>query len=270
MAVAEAVLMLILLPPSEGKAVPRRRGTPVDLTALSTPALTGTRLAVRDALAALSAEPDAAVRLGVSPGLAAEVARNVDLSVHPRAATMSVYTGVLYDALDFATLSPGAKRKARSSLRVQSALWGPVGPADQIAPYRLSMSASLPGLGPLARVWRDVLDPVMSELAGREVIVDCRSSTYATAWQPQGEQARRMVQVRVFTETDGRRTVVSHHAKHTRGRVARALLESPRRVRTVHDVLTVVGAERRCELVDLGRRGFALDVIDPVDGSPGV
>lgn len=259
--------MLILLPPSEGKAIPRRRGRPVDLTALSAPTLTETRLAVRDALTALSAEPDAATRLGVSPGLAAEVARNVDLDVHPRAATMSVYTGVLYDALDFATLSPGAKRKARSSLRVQSALWGPVGPADLIAPYRLSMSASLPGLGPVARVWRDVLDPVMSELAGREVIVDCRSSTYATAWQPRGEQARRMVQVRVFTESDGRRTIVSHHAKHTRGLVTRALLESPRCVRTVADVLTVIGAVRDCTLVDLGARGFALDVVDETPSS---
>ncbi|MCW2803511.1 MAG: peroxide stress protein YaaA [Propionibacteriaceae bacterium] len=254
--------MLILLPPSESKAAPRRRGTPVDLATLSAPELAETREAILTELMKVSAEPDAADVLGVSSGRLAEVRRNVDLDRLPRAPTMKVYAGVLYDALDFATLSAAARRRAGRSLRVQSALWGPVGPADLIAPYRLSMATTLPRLGSLARLWRGVLDPVMAKLAGSGVIVDCRSASYAAAWQPSGEAVRRSVSIRVFTEAAGRRTVVSHLAKHTRGLVARALLEAPRAPRTVADVATVLEQHWRAELVDLGRRGFALDLIE--------
>ena len=49
------------------------------------------------------------------------------------------------------------------------------------------------------------------------MIVDCRSSTYAAAWVPQGNQAARWVQIRVPGAT--------HMAKHTRGLVARYLCE---------------------------------------------
>lgn len=259
--------MLILLPPSEGKAAPRRRGRPVDLARLSDPVLTPTRERILIALVAASARPDALTLLGVPAGAAAEVSRNLELVRLPAAGALEVYTGVLYDALDFGSLPVGARRRARTSLRVQSALWGPVGPADKIAPYRLSMAASLPSIGPLAWVWRAVLDPAMGRWAG-EVVIDCRSSTYATAWQPVGEQARRMVAVRVFTEVAGRRTVVSHQAKHTRGLVARWLLESVKPVKRVQQVADLVADHRRCELVDLGRRGFALDVIEPPMGGP--
>jgi cytoplasmic iron level regulating protein YaaA (DUF328/UPF0246 family) len=254
--------MLILLPPSEGKAPPARRGRPVDLAALSASELLETRLAVRDALVAVSQRPDGHRLLAVSAGLRPEVERNTRLAVLPGSPVMNVYTGVLYAALDYQSLSPAAKRRAARSLRVQSALWGPVGPADRIAPYRLSMAASLPGLGPIASVWRGVLNPVLTAAAGPGVVVDCRSSTYAPAWRPSGDLARRTVAVRVFAETNGQRTVVSHLAKHTRGLVARWLLEAPRPPRTPAGVAEIVAAHRRCELVDRGRTGFTLDVLD--------
>lgn len=253
--------MLILLPPSEGKAAPARRGRPVDLSTLTSPELTGTRAEVLDALIAASARPDAVELLGVTPGLAAEVAQNLRLRSMPAAPALRVYSGVLYAALDYPSLSPAAKRRAGRSLRVQSALWGPVGPNDRIAPYRLAMSVSLPGIGPLARRWRSVLDPVLTAAAGSGVVVDCRSSTYAAAWRPHGELARRTVAVRVFTEVAGRRSVVSHLAKHSRGLVARWLLEAPAAPRTPVAVAEVVGRHLPCELVDLGQPGYALDVL---------
>ncbi len=253
--------MLILLPPSEGKAAPGRRGRPVDLGALSNPELTETRAAVREALLAASAHPEALRLLGVSLGLAGEVAQNLRIEALPAAPAMTVYTGVLYAALDYPTLSPAARRRASRSLKVQSALWGLVGPADRIAPYRLAMGVTLPGIGPLAARWRAVLDPVLTAAAGSGVVVDCRSAPYAAAWRPRGDLVRRTVGIRVFTEQDGRRTVVSHLAKHTRGLVARWLLEAPGTPRTPAAVATVVADHLSCQLVDLGRAGYALDVL---------
>ncbi|GAA2095004.1 peroxide stress protein YaaA [Microlunatus panaciterrae] len=254
--------MLVLLPPSEGKAAPRRRGRPTEVGALSFPELASTRDKLIDSLVRLSAEPDAALLLGFGPSLADEVRRNTLLERLPAAPVLEVYTGVLYDALDYATLSSAARRRAGRSLLVQSALWGLVGPRDRIAPYRLAIGSTLPGMGPLAALWRQVLQQPLSRAAGTGVLVDCRSSSYAAAWQPAGELARRTVAVRVFTERDGRRTVVSHQAKHTRGLVARWLLEAPDLARTPAQVAELVGGRLRCELVDQGRRGFALDVLE--------
>ena len=253
--------MLILLPPSEGKAAPARRGRPVDLAALSHPELAPTREAVLNALIRTSSAPGAATALGLSAGLADEVARNVELRRRPARPAIEVYTGVLYAALDYSSLTPAAKRRANRSIRVQSALWGPVAPTDRISPYRLPMSASLPGTGPLAGCWRPVLTPSMAELAGDGVVVDARSTTYVAAWRPRGAAARRLIAVRVFTEVNGRRTVVSHLAKHTRGLVTRWLCQAERAPRTVAAVAAVVGEHRDCDLHPDGRGGWFLDVV---------
>lgn len=253
--------MLILLPPSEGKAAPARRGRPVDLAALSHPELTPTREQLLHVLIHASAAPEAAPALGLSAGLADEVARNTELRQRPARPAIEVYTGVLYAALDVASLPPGAKRRANRSIRVQSALWGPVAPTDRITPYRLPMSATLPGVGPLAGRWREVLTPVMAELAGDDVVVDARSATYAAAWRPRGPAVRHLVAVRVFTEVDGCRTVVSHLAKHTRGLVARWLCQAERAPRTPSAVAAVVAEHRDCDLIPDVRGGWFLDVV---------
>lgn len=260
--------MLLLLPPSEGKAAPARRGRPVDLAALPHPSLGPVREELLDALAAASAEPGAAQALGLSPGLADEVARNVALRTTPARPAIEVYTGVLYAALDHAGLSPAGRRRANRWVRVQSALWGPVGPSDAIAPYRLPMTASLPGVGTVASRWRTVLGPVMTGLAGDGLVVDGRSSSYAAVWRPTGAAARAYVAVRVFTEVDGRRTVVSHAAKHTRGLVARWVCEADRTPRTPTALLALVREHRPAELVADPRGGWFLDVDAPATTSP--
>jgi cytoplasmic iron level regulating protein YaaA (DUF328/UPF0246 family) len=255
--------VLVLLPPSEGKAAPARRGRPVDLEALPHPELGPLRAALLDALAAASTQPGAAQALGLSPGLADEIARNVHLRSTPARRAIDVYTGVLYAALDHATLSASGRRRANRWIRVQSALWGPVGPTDPIAPYRLPMTASLPGVGTVAARWRPVLGAVMAGLAGDGLVVDGRSSSYASVWRPTGPAARSYVAVRVFSEVDGRRTVVSHAAKHTRGLVARWLCEADRTPRTPAALEALVREHRPAELVRDGRGGWFLDVDSP-------
>ncbi|HYQ33051.1 MAG TPA: peroxide stress protein YaaA, partial [Lapillicoccus sp.] len=65
--------MLVLLPPSEGKTVPRR-GRSLDLSTLSFPGLTTARQAVLRSLVVASKTPDALEVLGVPPTLGDEVA----------------------------------------------------------------------------------------------------------------------------------------------------------------------------------------------------
>lgn len=238
--------MLILLPPSESKAG-RSRGRSLDLDRLSFPELTETRRQVAQSLAKVSACHDAAAMLGVSPTLTAEIARNLVLETSPALPAARVYTGVLYDALDLASLDPAARRRANRWLVTVSALFGAVRPPDAIVPYRLSIAVNLPGIGPLASAWKPELAQVLPGAAGRGVVVDCRSSTYAAAWTPGGDLAERWVQVRVPGAT--------HMAKQTRGLVARHLCTGGADPRTVPALAEVVGRRFDVELAEPRRAG---------------
>ena len=218
--------MLILLPPSEGKAAPRR-GRPMD-PADWPDALRAPRLEVIEALVSLcrGAATEAARVLGLGPSQLDEVARDAELYDAPAGPAERVYTGVLYEALDLPSLAGPALRRARSTIRVTSSLFGLVRPAERIPAYRLSGAVTLPGLGGVAAHWRRHLDPVVREAAGSGLLVDLRSSTYAGFWRPTGDVSPRVVTVRVLHEVKGRRQVVSHFNKATKGRLVRALLES--------------------------------------------
>jgi len=247
--------VLVLLPPSEGKAV-GSRGRPLDLGDLSFPELTPTRERVLDALVAASARPDALEVLGAPRGAADRVAANVDLRSAPTLRAADLYTGVLYDALDLASLDAAGKRRAARRLVVVSALFGALRPGDRVPSYRLSMDVDLPGVGPLAAAWRPALDEVLPAAAGRGTVVDLRSSTYVAAWRPQGELAERTVAVHVVRDGPGGRTAVSHMAKHTRGLVARHLLSTGADPRSAHD------------LVDALAPTFAASIDEPRPGRP--
>jgi uncharacterized protein len=221
--------VLVLLPPSEGKAA-SAKGRPLDLGSLSLPSLDEARHEVLGSLVELcSGDEDKALDvLGLSEGQRGEIARNAEL---PGAATLpagQVYTGVLYDALGLATLDAAARRRAARSLLVFSGLWGAVRIGDRIPPYRCSMGVKLPGTGALGTFWRGPMASALPEAAGSGLVLDLRSSAYATAWKPTGELAERTAAVRVLqVRTVGgveKRSVVSHFNKATKGRLTRDLL----------------------------------------------
>ncbi len=208
--------MLLLLPPSEGKTPAPSGAAPVELSSLSDDgALGAQRAAVLAALAEVSGRDDAVEVLGVGASLGEEVLRNTRLLDEPAAPAAQVYTGVLYAAAGLSELS-GPRVDA---VRIFSGLWGAVSPSDRIPAYRLSMGVDLPGIGKLATAWRKPLGAALNARAAGDVVVDCRSATYVAAWKPKvsGAEAAEWVTVRVVREVAGKRSVVSHNAKHTRG-----------------------------------------------------
>jgi cytoplasmic iron level regulating protein YaaA (DUF328/UPF0246 family) len=210
--------MLILLPPSEGKAAPSA-GPPVELEALAfAAALTESRLKLLGALERLAAEPleRAVTMLGVSSGQAGEVEVDARLRGAPAAPAAEIYTGVLYDRLGL----PALPARARKRVLIASALWGVVRPEDRIPYYRLSAKARLPEVGALAGFWRPALREALPDEEG-SLVVDMRSAAYAAAWRP---RLAELLAVRAFSEEGGKRKPVSHMAKAVRGEVAKALL----------------------------------------------
>src|SRR5690554_3699442 len=168
--------MLILLPPSETKRDGGAEGSTLDLSALSFPALYAARRAVGTELRKLSSNlTTMASSLKLGAGQQHELLRNRAVRTSPTMPAIDRYTGVLYDALDAASLPGNSREFAFRHVAVHSALFGLVASGDAIPAYRLSHDSRLPGLS-LKKVWRD---PIASALADRPgVILDLRSEAY--------------------------------------------------------------------------------------------
>ncbi|WP_311209354.1 MULTISPECIES: peroxide stress protein YaaA [unclassified Aeromicrobium] len=215
--------MLIVLPPSEGKTAPSD-GPVLDLAALSFPRLTQVRDQVSRALVRLAGTRRAAEVLGLGPTQADAVETDARLFEVPCAPAGEVYTGVLFGELDLATLDDAATARAERTVSVASALFGLVRVGDPIPAYRLSGTVTLPRLGPVAGRWRPVLPQVLDDEVADGLLVDLRSGAYVNLGKPSAALAPRTATVRVLHEQDGRRSVVSHFNKATKGRLVRALL----------------------------------------------
>ncbi|MEU7324351.1 peroxide stress protein YaaA [Streptomyces griseoviridis] len=255
--------MLVLLPPSEGKA-PSGRGTPLKPESLSLPGLAAAREAVLGELVELCAgdEEKAMEVLGLSEGLRGEVAKNADLRTAGARPAGEIYTGVLYDALGLASLDTAAKQRAARSLLVFSGLWGAVRVTDRIPSYRCSMGVRLPGLGALGGFWRAPMADVLPAAAGDGLLLDLRSAAYATAWKPKGELAERTASVRVLHAPT--RKVVSHFNKATKGRIVRSLLTTgtaPTGPAELVEALRDLGHEVEAQAPERSGRPWALDVL---------
>jgi cytoplasmic iron level regulating protein YaaA (DUF328/UPF0246 family) len=224
----------------------------VDLTALSFPSLTPSRQRVADALVTLSRRPKAAREvLALGPAQADDLARNARLWSEPAAPAIDVYSGVLYDALSAGTLDRRARRRLGDSVVIASALFGLVRPDDRIPAYRLSGTARLPRLGAMAAVWRSPVAAALGDVEG--VVLDLRSGAYVALGQgPAGTMS-----VRVLADRGGRRVVVSHGNKATKGVLVRRIVETG--ASTVADVVACCRDEGWS--VDRTDEGF--DVIVP-------
>ena len=247
--------MIVLLPPSETKRA-GGDGPVLGLPALSWPELGQVRAELIDGLIGLAADPSACRRaLGISAAQDFEIERNAALLSAPTLPALRRYTGVLYDALDVESLRGAEAARADARLAVGSALFGLLRAEDRIPAYRLSATSKLPGRPGLAARWRPVLEPVLAELARRELVVDLRSGAYVGLGRL--EQA---VRVDVVAEQpDGRRSAVSHFNKAHKGRLARALSAG----RSEPDDAAAVAAVARRAGMQVERDANRLTVVVP-------
>lgn len=111
---------------------------------------------------------------------------------------------------------------------VFSALFGPVRLTDLITPHRLSGSVKLPGQGSVASIWSKPLKELLAQQLSGHVVVDLRSAEYGAMYRPTRGSDCLLLNIGVakVNPTTGKRSVVSHWAKHTRGLLAGALLDA--------------------------------------------
>lgn len=207
---------VVLLPPSEGKAI--GGGNPSwspDLGAFG--ALLDDRRS--ELVTELRAVDGGDQRLlGVS-GRHLERARdaNAGLLGAPTLPAWQRYTGVVWDHLDPGSLTAARRRR----IIVGSGLHGLVRGDDPIPDYRLKMGGRLASLGTISRWWRPVLADVLRATTRRATVIDLLPSEHRQAFT---EADRAGWVVVDLVERSGR--AGGHAAKAAKGRLARHLLNS--------------------------------------------
>ena len=92
--------------------------------------------------------------------------------------------------------------------------------------------------------WKAALKPALDGLAA-DLIIDCRSSTYAGVWQ---SPPANTVAVRVFKKEKGKISVITHLSKKYRGELTRVLLKSGKPPKTPSELLAIAEKRFDCKL----------------------
>jgi cytoplasmic iron level regulating protein YaaA (DUF328/UPF0246 family) len=215
--------MLILLPPSEGKNEPSRSKA-LKLSALSF-----------------------ADQLTQARENTLKKNSSVDQSKCDFAA--KIYSGVLYQSLDYGSLSPAAKKRADKSIVIISAAFGALRLNDVIPYYKFKIDA---------KEWKAPLATALEGLDS-QLVIDARSSTYATVWTPEPNTT---VAIRVFTKVNGQKKVITHMSKKYRGEVARYLVAGANNPKSPQELLALLKKKFNCTLVKPeGKKPWFIDLI---------
>jgi len=215
--------MLFLLPPSETKR-PGGGSLTIDQVALTFGGLNKAREVVIDALGDQS------------------------LLTAPTMKALDRYTGTLYGALhgrglkgtstEHNSLTPDEVARAKSTVLIQSAVFGLIPATDLIPEYKINASKNLNGVN-LKRLWTQAHEAIWPRLAGG-IIIDLRSKTYADlAPIPEELTSYKVV---VFVEREnGEREQLNHFNKKAKGQLVRAALMAKNPPETIKDL-------RKCAL----------------------
>lgn len=227
---------MILLPPSEGKTDATGKQK-LDFKKLSFPELTKQRQELVAAVVAMANGPAAKARtaLSISAKQDFEIERDQKLLTAPIGPAWSVYTGVLYDAIDIDSLSAKAKAKFEAENFVVSALFGLINVTDRIPAYRLSGDTVVPKVGSLTKFWSESITQAITDQG--EFVIDLRSGIYVKLGPTGKDIADQVVVPRIMQKMPtGAPKVVSHSNKATKGRLVKVMAQAAKSVTSVEQL----------------------------------
>jgi cytoplasmic iron level regulating protein YaaA (DUF328/UPF0246 family) len=206
---------MLLLPPSEGKAAggsSRRAGWTPEGGAFGS-RLSERRMAVVEALSSSGGGDEKLLGVKGEHLLRAQ-SSNSSLIEAATLPAWQRYTGVVWDHLDPASLSPAARKQ----IVVVSGLLGLVRGDDPVPDYRLKMGASLQPLGKLSTWWRCELSAELRRVVRRRFVVDLLAQEHRAALDLDGLDGVTLTLIDPTGKPGG------HFAKAAKGELARAIL----------------------------------------------
>lgn len=212
--------MLIFLPPSENKT-PATTTETNKFENLSFPQLNNYRKEIYTKLIEISKTPEAKQNLHLGKNSNQEIKRNINLHKEPINQAIKIYTGVLYEALNYASFNETNKQKAEQSILIFSALWGIIKISDKIPAYRLNTKTKLHPKQTINSIWKEALQDTLNQICKEKIILDCRSTPYKNFWKPPN---KKLVTTKIVQKIADKEKTISHMAKKTRGKLANHLL----------------------------------------------
>ena len=220
---------LILLPPSEGKSS-GGDGLPWFKTTQSFPELESARKEVIKALKTAMKAPvgERSKLLGVGEAKTDEATKaNLSVNAGKTLPAIERYTGVLYDALEYGSLSSKFKRRVDSQVVIFSGLWGILRPGDHVPDYKLKMGAKLPVFAKPSTFWKPLISSSLAKAASG-VVWDLLPNEHSAGWDPSISGKKIRVSFLDDVVKNNKRTLVtvSHWSKLLKGSLVRFLVES--------------------------------------------
>ena len=226
--------VIILIPPSEGKAPGGKKGKTlleVQHGFRATPAnafhlLDEARAEVRAALAKAFRSGKGLEKIFGVKGkpLEAATAANQGLDATPLMPAIERYQGVMFDAISYPTLSKAGKKNFDRWAIILSGLFGALRPRDLIPDYKLKIDARLPGAGKLDQFWGPHLTAGLKKALRGAIVWDLLPGAHRRAFgNPAGPSAIYTVR---FVEKAGRELKnIGHGSKPLRGQLIRGMAE---------------------------------------------
>ena len=162
---------------------------------------------------------------------------------------IEIYDGVLYQGLNWKTLTAAEQKRANTKVLIISAIFGLVRPLDKIFSYKEKIDNKL---------WREAIAQVSAKFSN-ELVIDCRSSTYKGVWTINPQNT---VEVRVFKVNGEERNVITHMSKKYRGELTGHLLKQTNDPTTAAEVQRIAAQLFECELhAPTDGQPWALDLL---------
>jgi len=203
--------MKILIPPSEGKA--KIKPKEIRFSETNFPFERSVKQVVR--LLNLIDNEDLRSIYGTSQEKAELFHRqNEDIFKSRCAYAIERYTGVVYQHLDWGTLSSEAKDYMNKNILIFSGLFGMTTPLTLIPDYKLKMNVLS-----LQYHWTPILTEALKD---EDIIYDLLPQVYRKAYAPSANA----IQVEFKVEGKGKTKAAGHYGKAVKGRFIRFLAEN--------------------------------------------
>lgn len=189
--------------------------------------------AIMESLRGLSAS-ELASRIKISISMAQNLLRMAYDFPYKASGDVAIkaFTGVVFKAFEYATLSDAEKRRTDESVGIISSLYGFLKPSDIIKPYRLDYTTPLaPGNVSFCSYWKNaVTDKLIENLAAghHTEILDLLPGDAAKCidWKRLAQHARRLkADFRTVTPGGGYKTPSANRLKTLRGRLLRQIIQ---------------------------------------------